>query len=794
ADQVQYIYIIDNSAPVLTGTLPPSMSNLDLCEAPVGPSEADVAAAYTDNCSNVVVTKTTNTVQTGECGWATQFSYTIEDECGNALDPIKILYWGSDQSAPELAPNMSLPKDNFNLTTCLDEALMGDGAGATVDEVYKLFTDNCDTKVSVYKSEPVYVGQQGCDYHYYYEFTIVDNCDNSYLFKQHFSGSDKDAPVLVGSIPLDVSDINECLSEALQGTAAGPTEANIIALYSECSGYGTVYVDKNTVTFGDDCNWIISHEYTIYDDCGNFATPVKITYSGADLDAPEFIQDCAFDPLYIYTSDGADCPADAYSSLKVGDEITAYDTWFVAGQEIFSLAGCVYDDCTAMEDLIIRVTDVTNSKDSCSNTITISFEAEDSCGNISTVPFTCRYIIVDDTNPTGTAPADVAVQCASDVPAVNIKDVIDAKDNCNTVTVTHVSDVTDDSNAPDLVITRTYRITDACDNYIEVTQTITVEDTIAPEIECPLDVSVNLTAPAIAGFTSLGTYNGKAYYLSDAAMTGPDAFADALANGGYAVTVNDAAENSKIYNWVQPIIGNSHYFIGLSDEAIEGTFVWQNGEALGYTNWYVPTGEPNNAGGNEDCVEVNFFGNDTWNDIPCGLAHRYVLEVNGTVVDYPAPVYSDNCDPTPSIDFSHASGDVFPVGDTTVTITVVDASGNDASCSFVVTVVETVPSAPAQAAADSGAGVTLDFRAYPVPFNKDVNILYNFKFDTDVTIEVYDTKGLLVLRKEVKGYSKGSDMTLPLNLNGADQLYYVKLITNRGTVIKKIVSSNVNKR
>ncbi|VAV84156.1 hypothetical protein MNBD_BACTEROID02-1027, partial [hydrothermal vent metagenome] len=144
-DQVQLIKIIDNTPPVLTGTLPPSMSNLDLCEAPVGPSEADVAAAYTDNCSNVVVTKTTNTVQTGECGWATQFSYTIEDECGNALDPIKILYWGSDQSAPELAPGNVLPKDDYSFTSCSEEALYGAGSGATVDEVFKLFTDNCDT-------------------------------------------------------------------------------------------------------------------------------------------------------------------------------------------------------------------------------------------------------------------------------------------------------------------------------------------------------------------------------------------------------------------------------------------------------------------------------------------------------------------------------------------------------------------------------------------------------------------------------------------------------------------------
>ena len=81
-----------------------------------------------------------------------------------------------------------------------------------------------------------------------------------------------------------------------------------------------------------------------------------------------------------------------------------------------------------------------------------------------------------------------------------------------------------------------------------------------------------------------------------------------------------------------------------------------------------------------------------------------------------------------------------------------------------------------------------------ISFNKDVNLNYNFKFDTDVTIEIYDTKGLMVQRQVNKGYKAGSDVTLPMTINGADQLYYVKLITNRGTVTKKIVSSSTNKR
>ncbi len=48
------------------------------------------------------------------------------------------------------------------------------------------------------------------------------------------------------------------------------------------------------------------------------------------------------------------------------------------------------------------------------------------------------------------------------------------------------------------------------------------------------------------------------------------------------------------------------------------------------------------------------------------------------------PIASDNC--SVSVLASHASGDEFPVGSTTVTYTATDQSGNSTSCSFVVTV------------------------------------------------------------------------------------------------------------
>ncbi|MBL7985258.1 MAG: HYR domain-containing protein, partial [Flavobacteriales bacterium] len=59
----------------------------------------------------------------------------------------------------------------------------------------------------------------------------------------------------------------------------------------------------------------------------------------------------------------------------------------------------------------------------------------------------------------------------------------------------------------------------------------------------------------------------------------------------------------------------------------------------------------------------------------------------GAIVNYAAPVGTDNCTgSTTTRTAGLASGSLFPVGITTVTHVVTDASGNTAQCSFTVTV------------------------------------------------------------------------------------------------------------
>ena len=81
---------------------------------------------------------------------------------------------------------------------------------------------------------------------------------------------------------------------------------------------------------------------------------------------------------------------------------------------------------------------------------------------------------------------------------------------------------------------------------------------------------------------------------------------------------------------------------------------------------------------------------------------------NGTTLTYTRPTATDIVDGAPDVQCSPVSGSTIPVGDTTVTCTAADASGNTASASFAahVTLVETPPPSDPKARWDDPVGAS----------------------------------------------------------------------------------------
>ncbi|TDD73691.1 Ig-like domain-containing protein [Flavobacterium caseinilyticum] len=82
------------------------------------------------------------------------------------------------------------------------------------------------------------------------------------------------------------------------------------------------------------------------------------------------------------------------------------------------------------------------------------------------------------------------------------------------------------------------------------------------------------------------------------------------------------------------------------------------------------------------------------------------------------------------------------------------------------------------------------FDAYPVPFTDQLTIKYKFDYVTDVKIEVFNAQGIMILSKtDANGYLN-KELALNLSANvGKEQVYVVKVTTNRGSTVKKVMSA-----
>jgi hypothetical protein len=117
--------------------------------------------------------------------------------------------------------------------------------------------------------------------------------------------------------------------------------------------------------------------------------------------------------------------------------------------------------------------------------------------------------------------------------------------------------------------------------------------------------------------------NQHHYYLLGFA-TWAAAEAEAVSLGGHLVTIEDAAENAWVWQTFSAIAPGQSFWIGLNDEAQEGSFVWTSGAPVSYTNWWTANGEPNNLGGIEHYVELK---NTVWNDNNGSMQFRAVVEM-----------------------------------------------------------------------------------------------------------------------------------------------------------------------
>ena len=114
--------------------------------------------------------------------------------------------------------------------------------------------------------------------------------------------------------------------------------------------------------------------------------------------------------------------------------------------------------------------------------------------------------------------------------------------------------------------------------------------------------------------------NGHFYeVVSDTAASWNQASDSAVIKGGHLATITSAAEQQFVENLlINQGSPTGAYWIGLTETATEGEYVWGTGEPLVYTYWL--SGEPNNGWGDEDSGSI-LWTSDADSNLP-GFSHR----------------------------------------------------------------------------------------------------------------------------------------------------------------------------
>lgn len=114
------------------------------------------------------------------------------------------------------------------------------------------------------------------------------------------------------------------------------------------------------------------------------------------------------------------------------------------------------------------------------------------------------------------------------------------------------------------------------------------------------------------------SYNGHYYYVyNNVADTWDEAKSFCKTRGGYLASINNATEDTALFNYIKSKGYSSAYF-GLTDEDDEGNWTWVNGDSVKYLNC-GSDGEPNGGTYENYGMYYYLYPNGEWNDGAWGV-------------------------------------------------------------------------------------------------------------------------------------------------------------------------------
>ncbi|MDA8693491.1 HYR domain-containing protein, partial [Saprospiraceae bacterium] len=378
--------------------------------------------------------------------------YTITDGSGNS-DSCCFDVQVSDCEDPEI---ICPPSQTFEC----------DGAGNAGDLTSWLAlvsaTDNCDNNPGITNSVFNTISDCGTTATTVYEFTAIDNSNNSATCVSSFIVKDRIAP----TIDTEASDLTvTCESGASNSNTliawlsnnGGATASDVCSVMTWSHNYMCGGTGSSTVTF------------TATDDCGNTST-TQATFTIEDTTSPV---------LNLPTN----------ITLECGDDVNsvAIENW------LNSATG--EDSCDGTVEVVSSYPDVLVPGCGETSVTTVEFIVEDDCGNFTTGT---RTITIEDTQDPVLLiePDDLVLECADpNNPALlsawlSSNGGAIAEDNCSTITWSNMAlgaiDACGNTSSTPYVFT----VTDACGNTTTASADVITEDNTSPSLVLPTDMTV----------------------------------------------------------------------------------------------------------------------------------------------------------------------------------------------------------------------------------------------------------------------------------------------------------------
>ncbi len=428
ASCLQTIIVRDTVKPTLT--CPPNV----VLECPALDTGTNVTGTATasDGCGAVTLTYSDSV--TTNCG-ATKViarTWTASDACGNSSSCVQTITV-RDTTPPTITcpPNLTLECPAVTTTNATGVATAQDGCGAVTITFSDVVSNACSSTRTISRT-----------------WRATDACGNSASCVQTITVRDTLQPIL--TVPSDLT--LEC------GASTAPSATGTATAQDGCSATTVSFSDIVSNACGG--TKMISRRWTAVDTCGNSTNAVQ-TITVRDTTPPA---------LTLPPNRVLQCPGD--TRTNVTGVATATD-------------GC--------GTVSISYSDVVSNSCGLTRTVLRLWTATDQCGNSTNGLQTIA--VVDTTKPGITCP-NISVQCVGDLPAAHTSLAAflaaggTASDTCSAaLTFALMSDSGLVGRCPGTV-TRVYRVTDDCGNFGEVTQRITVDDTIPPVLTCATNVTV----------------------------------------------------------------------------------------------------------------------------------------------------------------------------------------------------------------------------------------------------------------------------------------------------------------